>query len=610
MNKSFVRLFFVGLAIGMFASMMLSGCAPSWWSNPDHDIPLNSPSAQDGVGGGQDSITVSMPFSYGYAARCTQGPGGSYSHNYNSTRYDVDFDTPNNQDDDVFAPIAGQVWVHDNPSSGFGRHVNIDIGDGTYIVIAHMKQILLEDGEHVTVGQMIGLEGTTGASTGDHVHIGRHRGNALLDAGSGTSVEGLSFQFLGVTSPVASSQLVCGLTSGRVYTSELLTPKWHPNGTLVKTPQSSDVYVLEQGTAYPFLNEQSFWSRNYSFADLSFVSQDELACYNSGSWLTSTEQIRAVFDGTRVWMLFGADNDPVRYRKQVLTDGYMGVLESWGILVWSTNELPTDVQLGGVLARYPQTSGHVLFRDGSLLKESGRSDVYVVSDGIAMPIESWDTMLILDFATRDIVEVDPGVVARVQGRVGNCVTDNACVSFNDVFTCGGEEETPPLEPEDTGTNDTNSQDTDSGDTGLPWESDTGDTSTNDTADTFPPEDTCEQSDVLSLAWMTPGGVPADRVALSGAYTSANGFSLGWQRDMVRACNDNAVLYERYDAMPGDKLRFSVEYENVNTTGWSCEGSLPGVRRGTVYAMFGGVPISVATVADPTSSGCNLEITVP
>lgn len=176
-------------------------------------------------GGGQDSVVIHMPFAYGYQSQCVQGVAGSYSHSYRSTQFDIDFDTPNDQDDDVLAPVSGTVRVHSrNSNTGFGIHVNIDLHDGTYIVLGHLKQVFVEDGSTVWPGDVIGVEGTTGHSTGDHVHIGRHRGRADRDAGQGTSVEGLSFlvqRHGGTVYELPVSQMRCGLTDGEVYISAL-----------------------------------------------------------------------------------------------------------------------------------------------------------------------------------------------------------------------------------------------------------------------------------------------------------------------------------------------------------------------------------------------------
>ena len=170
-----------------------------------------------------------MPFNAGTAWRCTQGANGSYSHQYTSTRWDLDLDTPNppNPPATLFAPTRGAVYVH-NDTSGFGIHINLDLGDGTYIVLGHLREAWVKTGNWVEEGQPLGLAGCTGACSGDHVHIGVHRGNAAERAGLGTSVQSAMFAAdvtgAGGAQAWDTDAVVCGLSAGHFYESQL--PAW------------------------------------------------------------------------------------------------------------------------------------------------------------------------------------------------------------------------------------------------------------------------------------------------------------------------------------------------------------------------------------------------
>lgn len=54
---------------------------------------------------------------------------------------------------------------------GYGNQVVIDHGDGYYSRYGHMEKILVSEGQKVEQAETIGLMGSTGNSTGPHVHF-------------------------------------------------------------------------------------------------------------------------------------------------------------------------------------------------------------------------------------------------------------------------------------------------------------------------------------------------------------------------------------------------------------------------------------------------------
>lgn len=75
----------------------------------------------------------------------------------------VEFGTP------IYATAAGTVeqagW-----NGGYGRYVRISHGDGYETAYGHMSGIAVAVGQQVTKGEIIGFVGSTGYSTGPHVH--------------------------------------------------------------------------------------------------------------------------------------------------------------------------------------------------------------------------------------------------------------------------------------------------------------------------------------------------------------------------------------------------------------------------------------------------------
>ena len=75
----------------------------------------------------------------------------------------------------VVAPAAGRVSLVGRESQGFKIHgnvVGIDHGQGVASILMHLSRIDVKEGDVVKAGQVIGALGSTGASTGPHLHWG------------------------------------------------------------------------------------------------------------------------------------------------------------------------------------------------------------------------------------------------------------------------------------------------------------------------------------------------------------------------------------------------------------------------------------------------------
>jgi murein DD-endopeptidase MepM/ murein hydrolase activator NlpD len=79
----------------------------------------------------------------------------------------------------IRATAAGRVdeagWT-----GGYGNMVEIDHGSGLATRYGHMSEILVSRGDLVEIGQILGRVGSTGRSTGPHLHYEtRVRGEAV-----------------------------------------------------------------------------------------------------------------------------------------------------------------------------------------------------------------------------------------------------------------------------------------------------------------------------------------------------------------------------------------------------------------------------------------------
>ncbi len=75
----------------------------------------------------------------------------------------------------VVAPAAGRIALVGTVAEGFrvhGNTVGIDHGQGVTSIMLHLSRIDVKEGDFVQAGQKIGAVGSTGASTGPHLHWG------------------------------------------------------------------------------------------------------------------------------------------------------------------------------------------------------------------------------------------------------------------------------------------------------------------------------------------------------------------------------------------------------------------------------------------------------
>lgn len=74
-------------------------------------------------------------------------------------------------------PIAAGTVIRSGDGGAYGNHVRIRHADGNLSLYAHLAKISVKTGQAVSVNTPIGVEGSTGNSSGSHLHLEIHKGD-------------------------------------------------------------------------------------------------------------------------------------------------------------------------------------------------------------------------------------------------------------------------------------------------------------------------------------------------------------------------------------------------------------------------------------------------
>ncbi len=91
----------------------------------------------------------------------------------------LDFASPHGAP--IYATADGVIGIAGNTGNGFGNHVLINHGYGYQTLYGHMYKVKVRSGQRVKRGEIIGWVGSTGKSTGPHLHYEVHKNGQKID---------------------------------------------------------------------------------------------------------------------------------------------------------------------------------------------------------------------------------------------------------------------------------------------------------------------------------------------------------------------------------------------------------------------------------------------
>ncbi len=102
-----------------------------------------------------------------YILPLTAGRRSQGLHGYNAVDYAAPAGTP------IIASASGNVIISRSYgwNGGYGKYIVIKHDNGTQTLYAHNSSNIVYSGQHVVQGQVIGYVGSTGRSTGSHMHF-------------------------------------------------------------------------------------------------------------------------------------------------------------------------------------------------------------------------------------------------------------------------------------------------------------------------------------------------------------------------------------------------------------------------------------------------------
>jgi murein DD-endopeptidase MepM/ murein hydrolase activator NlpD len=139
----------------------------------NHSLPVGKTIAGLGLSWPMVSFEITQPF--GPSNVTLEPPYGPYKHFHTGIDIAAPLGTP------VMAAADGVVVAVGHTAVGYGNYVIIAHGAGAATLYGHLLQTAANVGDRVARGQLIGLEGSTGFSTGPHVHFELRINDQVVD---------------------------------------------------------------------------------------------------------------------------------------------------------------------------------------------------------------------------------------------------------------------------------------------------------------------------------------------------------------------------------------------------------------------------------------------
>lgn len=155
-HKNMRRVLSSNLAVAALATTIFPAVSPAFTSN---------------ILAGKTTINVSSEPLKIDTSRGVQLPLASFHINQGFFAYHPGLDLKGAIGEPIKPVMVGTVTEADYSHFGYGNVVIVNHGDGIESLYAHMSKIFVKNGDRVDLNSVLGLVGTTGHSTGPHLHL-------------------------------------------------------------------------------------------------------------------------------------------------------------------------------------------------------------------------------------------------------------------------------------------------------------------------------------------------------------------------------------------------------------------------------------------------------
>jgi murein DD-endopeptidase MepM/ murein hydrolase activator NlpD len=127
------------------------------------------------------AIPAIQPISNKQLSRIASGFGYRIDPIYKTRKAHLGLDFAAPSGTPIYATADGIVKFSGFSTNGYGNHVIINHGFGYETLYGHMVRVNASQGQQVKRGQVIGYVGSTGKSTGPHLHYEVHKSGIQID---------------------------------------------------------------------------------------------------------------------------------------------------------------------------------------------------------------------------------------------------------------------------------------------------------------------------------------------------------------------------------------------------------------------------------------------